>query len=235
MDVFQELSGRAAATGLKIFLMGGSPGSADLAAAALRHRFPLLDCTTYCPPYGFEATREGLEGVSQAIRASRPHLLFVGLGAPKQEYWIHDHGLQLQVPVCIGIGGSFELVGGVISRAPVGSRKMACEWAYRVCQEPRRLWRRYLIGNVAFAEIVLRQRMRRFLLDACVRLAARDSFEAEFEELALRRAEVPLQAALPHVKATLRVDDLPQDDALLQLLASVKPPEGRAAGGRVAV
>ncbi len=233
VDVFRELSGLAAGSGLKIFLMGGRPGSADLAAAALRRQFPSLDCVTYCPPYGFESSAEGLRAVEQAIRASRPHLLFVGLGAPKQEYWIHDHGLKLQVPVSIGIGGSFELVGGVIARAPVWIQKMACEWAYRVCQEPQRLWRRYLIGNVAFAEIVLRQRMRRYLLDACVRLAARDSFGAELQELALGRslAAPVLPPARPHA----REEESLQGDALLQLLAAAKPPDIAKVGGRIGI
>ena len=236
VDVFRELSGLAAGSGLKIFLLGGRPGSADLAAAALRPRFPRLHCTTYCPPYGFEASAEGLEAAAQAVRASRPHLLFVGLGAPKQEYWIHDHGLQLQVPVCIGIGGSFELIGGVISRAPVWVQKLACEWAYRVCQEPRRLWRRYLFGNVAFAGIVLRQRLRRSLLNACVRLAARDSFAAELEELALQRtAPTAPEAAAPPAKAAPYTDTLPQSDALLQLLASIQAPERGKVGGRLAL
>ena len=133
---------------LHVFLLGGLPQSADLTAKVLKQRLSSLRISTYCPPFGFEKTAVGLEETAQAIRSAKPDLLFVALGAPKQEYWIYEHGLQLSIPVSIGVGGSFEMVAGVVRRAPIWMRELGYEWVYRLCREPRRLWRRYLLGNL---------------------------------------------------------------------------------------
>ncbi len=185
VDIFKELCARAAKTGLHVFLLGGRPGSAELAASVLQAGNPGLRCTTYCPPLGFEQSELGLRQTAHAITAARPDILFVAFGAPKQEYWIYEHGLQLSVPVCIGVGGSFEIVGGVVPRAPQWTQNIGCEWLYRLCREPRRMWRRYLIGNAEFATIVLRQRIRRAILDTFVHFVNEDRFAAELSELAL--------------------------------------------------
>ena len=208
VDVFRELCGLAADETLNVFFLGGRPGSADLAAAALRAQFPSLRCTTHCPPHGFEASPDGLMSVEAAITAAKPHLLFVGLGAPKQEYWIHDHGVHLSVPICIGVGGSFELIGGVVPRAPAWMQNIACEWLFRLFREPRRLWRRYLIGNLAFINIVVRQRARRALLNKCVKLAARNKFAAEFNEIVQSRASSAVEPLKDAAQADVaRVQD----------------------------
>ena len=185
VDIFKELCGLAAKADLRVFLLGGRPGSADLAAAVLKRDHPDMKYSTYCPPLGFQHSEHGLRRTADAIAAARPHILFVALGAPKQEYWIYEHGLRLSVPVCIGVGGSFEIVGGVVARAPMWAQNIGCEWLYRLCREPRRMWRRYLIGNMEFASIVLRQRIRRLLLDAFVNFVNEDRFAAELTELAL--------------------------------------------------
>lgn len=165
VDLFKELCRLAAEHDLHVFFLGGRPGSAELSAAVLKSEYPGLWCSTYCPPFGFEQSAGGLMRTADAITAARPDILFAALGAPKQEYWIYRHGLKLSIPVCIGVGGSFEMVGGVVPRAPLWVQKIACEWLYRLCREPRRMWRRYLIGNLEFGAIVLRQWMRRSLLD----------------------------------------------------------------------
>jgi N-acetylglucosaminyldiphosphoundecaprenol N-acetyl-beta-D-mannosaminyltransferase len=185
VDLFKQLCSLAVEHDLHVFLLGGRPGSAEMSAAALKNEFPGLKCSTYCPPFGFEQSASGLNQTANAIVAAQPDILFAALGAPKQEYWIHRHGLKLSVPVCIGVGGSFEIVGGVVPRAPMWAQDIGCEWLYRLCREPRRMWRRYLIGNVEFAAIVLRQRIRRMLLDAFVHFVDEDRFAAELTELAL--------------------------------------------------
>jgi N-acetylglucosaminyldiphosphoundecaprenol N-acetyl-beta-D-mannosaminyltransferase len=185
VDIFRVLCGLAAEAELHVFLLGGRPGSAELAATVLKGSHPHLRCTTYCPPLGFEQSSAALKETADAITAAQPDILFVAFGAPKQEYWIYEHGLQLSVPVCIGVGGSFEIVGGVVPRAPLWTQNIGCEWLYRLCREPRRMWRRYLIGNLEFAAIVLRQRIRRTLLDAFVHFVNQDRFAAELRELTL--------------------------------------------------
>jgi N-acetylglucosaminyldiphosphoundecaprenol N-acetyl-beta-D-mannosaminyltransferase len=185
VDIFKTLCGLAAKNDLHVFLLGGRPGSAELAAKAMKSTYPDLKCSTYCPPLGFEQSAAGLKETADAITAAQPNILFVAFGAPKQDYWIYNHGLQLSVPVCIGVGGSFEIVGGVVPRAPLWAQNIGCEWLYRLCREPRRMWRRYLIGNLEFAAIVLRQRIRRAFLDTFVHFVNEDRFAAELSEVAL--------------------------------------------------
>jgi N-acetylglucosaminyldiphosphoundecaprenol N-acetyl-beta-D-mannosaminyltransferase len=196
VDLFKVLCGLAADTGLHVFLLGGRPGSAELAAAVLRGDYPGLHCSTYCPPFGFEQSSVGLRRTADAIVAARPDILFVAFGAPKQEYWIYEHGLRLSVPVCIGVGGSFEIVGGVIPRAPLWAQNIGCEWLYRLSREPRRMWRRYLIGNLEFASVVLRQRIRRAFLDTFVHYFNEDRFAAELSELTLLPHDISLDSPI---------------------------------------
>jgi N-acetylglucosaminyldiphosphoundecaprenol N-acetyl-beta-D-mannosaminyltransferase len=187
VDMFKVLCGHAAEADLHVFLLGGRPGSAELAANALKGAYPNLRCSTYCPVLGFEQSDDALKEIADAITAAQPDILFVAFGAPKQEYWIYEHGLQLLVPVYMGVGGSFEIVGGVVPRAPMWTQNIGCEWLYRLCREPRRMWRRYLFGNLEFASIVLRQRIRRSLLEAFVHFVNEGLFAAELSELTLRQ------------------------------------------------
>lgn len=186
VDMLQALCNLAAEHGLHVFLMGGLPESATQAAQVLKRRMKSLRISTYCPPFGFEKSPEGLEAAASAIRAAKPDLLFVALGAPKQEHWIYDHGLQLSVPVLMGVGGSFELIAGVVPRAPLWMQNLGCEWLYRLYREPRRMWRRYLVGNLEFGLIVIRQRLRRIILNAFFSFVSRDSFAAEIHEPGLQ-------------------------------------------------
>ena len=161
-DLFEALCARAAPQGLRVFLLGGREGAAISAAARLRARHPaLVICGTYCPPLGFENDAAESAKVLAAIRAASPHLLFVGLGAPKQEYWMFRNCEQAGVPVSLGIGVSLELVGGVVARAPHWMQRAGLEWLYRLRAEPRRLWQRYVFGNAAFCLIVAREAMLR--------------------------------------------------------------------------
>jgi N-acetylglucosaminyldiphosphoundecaprenol N-acetyl-beta-D-mannosaminyltransferase len=193
VDMFKVLCGHAAEADLHVFLLGGRPGSAELAANALKDAHPNLRCSTYCPVLGFEQSDDALKEIADAITDAQPDILFVAFGAPKQEYWIYEHGLQLSVPVYMGVGGSFEIVGGVVPRAPMWTQNIGCEWLYRLCREPRRMWRRYLFGNLVFANIVLRQRIRRSLLEAFVHFVNEGRFAAELSELTLRQRNRALE------------------------------------------
>jgi len=163
IDLFERLCGRAAELGLRVFLLGGRPGSAERAAEKLRQKFPCLSVAgTCCPPLGFERDEQELRAIDDTIRAAQPDLLFVALGAPKQEVWMHEHGRRLGVPALIGVGGSFEIVGGLLPRAPRLLQRLGCEWLYRLLREPGRLWKRYLIGNGRFLWIILQQAGQRW-------------------------------------------------------------------------
>ena len=159
-DLFERLCGVAARRGFKVFLLGGRAGAADAARAILEARYPDLKIVgTYCPPYGFETQSAELVSINARIEAVKPDLLFVGLGAPKQEKWIAANYQELSVPISVGIGVSFELVANMVGRAPVWMQKTGLEWLFRLIVEPSRLWKRYIIGNPLFILLVLKQRL----------------------------------------------------------------------------
>ena len=159
-DLFEKLCDVASEKGLKIFLLGGRPGAAEKAKDTLEARHPSLQIVgTHCPPYGFESKPAELAAINSKIKAAAPDLLFVGLGAPKQEKWIHANYQELGVPISVGIGVSFELVADMVPIAPVWMQKTGLEWFFRLLVEPNRLWQRYIIGNPLFIWLVLRQRL----------------------------------------------------------------------------
>lgn len=159
-DLFERLCQTSAETGLKIFLLGGRPSAAQKAAGTLKKKYHNLQIVgTYCPPYGFESDQSELEKINFAITATKPDILFVGLGAPKQEYWMYNNYQKLNVPISLGIGVSFELVSGMVKRAPVFMQKIGLEWLFRLMVEPQRLWHRYVVGNTIFVLLVLKQKI----------------------------------------------------------------------------
>ena len=159
-DLFQRLCAVAANKGLKVFLLGGRPGAAEQATAVLRQKNPtLIVAGTYCPPYGFEQDEAELAKINQVIKAAAPDLLFVGLGAPKQEKWMAANYQEIGVPISLGIGVSFELVAGVVQRAPVWMQQAGLEWLYRFLAEPRRLLQRTLVVNSVFIWLLIKQQL----------------------------------------------------------------------------
>ena len=93
--------------------------------------------------------------VAERITACRPDLLFLGMPTPRKEHFVATYGPRLDVPVVHGVGGSFDVLAGVTRRAPAAWQRWGMEWAYRLLQEPRRLWRRYLVTNTAFLGLTL--------------------------------------------------------------------------------
>lgn len=159
-DLFEKLCEVAQEKGLKIFFLGGRPGAAEKAKETLQQRLPGIKIVgTHCPPYGFESQEEELALINSKIKVAAPDILFVGLGAPKQEYWINDNYQELGVPISVGIGVSFELVANMVQRAPVWMQKWGLEWLFRLIVEPKRLWKRYIMGNPQFMWLVLMQRL----------------------------------------------------------------------------
>jgi N-acetylglucosaminyldiphosphoundecaprenol N-acetyl-beta-D-mannosaminyltransferase len=151
VDLIQHLCRRGAADGLRVFLLGGRPQAANMTARSLSQRYPGLQIAgVSCPDWGFEKREETLNPVLEQIALSKPHILFAGLGAPKQEFLIDEHIRPLKIPIAIGIGGSFEILAGSVERAPEWMQSRGLEWTFRLRQEPRRLWKRYLIGNAEF-------------------------------------------------------------------------------------
>ena len=157
IDLFVEVCAAVAGTDLRIFLLGGRPGAAEEAARVVEARFPGLRIAgTYCPPLGFERDPEESQRVLQAVRGAAPHILFVALGAPKQELWMYENRERLGVPVSLGVGATFDFVAGMIRRAPRWMQKRGLEWIHRAATEPRRLGMRYLVTTPRFLWIFLK-------------------------------------------------------------------------------
>jgi N-acetylglucosaminyldiphosphoundecaprenol N-acetyl-beta-D-mannosaminyltransferase len=136
VDMMQRLCEIAARLDAAVYLLGAEPGIAEKAAARLRSMYPALRVGG-CQ-HGYFPEQEEQE-VLAAIRAARPAVLFVAMGIPKQEKWIKRHLQELGVPVCMGVGGSFDVVAGRVRRAPEWVRRSGLEWLYRTVQRPRRL------------------------------------------------------------------------------------------------
>lgn len=158
IDLMDGCAALAARKGYGIFLLGAGPGIAPRAAAALQRRYPGLRVAgALTPPLG-AFSPEIDAALVETVRAAAPEMLFVALGAPRQELWLRAHLAELGVPVCIGVGCAFDVLSGRRSRAPRWMQRSGLEWAFRLAQEPRRLWRRYLLGDLPlFARVLSEQ------------------------------------------------------------------------------
>ncbi len=155
-DLISSLSAAAAATGRSVFLLGGEPGTADAAAAILRDRCPQLKIAgTLCPPLGFEKDAAQLERITQALQSAQPDIVYVGLGSPKQERLIDRLRRALPRAWWLGVGVSFSFLCGDVRRAPPWMRKHGLEWLHRLGQEPKRLFKRYLVLGPPYAAMML--------------------------------------------------------------------------------
>jgi exopolysaccharide biosynthesis WecB/TagA/CpsF family protein len=163
-DLFPLLCERAAAHGLGIFLLGGRPGVAEAAGEAMLKRFPNLTISGTRDGYFADAERED---VIREVNESGASMLFVAMGAPRQELWLAQHSNQLRPALRLGVGGLFDFYSGRIRRAPGWVRELGLEWVWRLAMEPRRMWRRYVVGNPVFLYRIWRTtRAERGLLSA---------------------------------------------------------------------
>lgn len=163
-DLFEALCARAAERGHRVFLLGGPPGAAEQAAKILQERNPGLQVVgAYAPPMGFVSDDDENRRIAARLRKTRPDILFVGLGAPKQEKWIHRHMHKLGVPVSIGVGASFEYVAGTSPRAPRWMQRTGLEWLHRVLSDPARYWKRYIVEDFKFFPLVVAQRLQEIM------------------------------------------------------------------------
>ncbi len=157
-DLLPSFCKIAARKRYELFFLGSGPSIAKKAANILTNKNPGLKIVgTYSPPFGFENDEDENRKIVAMIKKCTPDVLFVGLGPPKQEKWIWRYKDEINVPVSIAVGASFDFVAGSVKRAPKWMQKIGLEWLFRLCQEPRRLWKRYLIGNIIFIWMVLKE------------------------------------------------------------------------------
>jgi N-acetylglucosaminyldiphosphoundecaprenol N-acetyl-beta-D-mannosaminyltransferase len=160
-DVMLAVCDRGRALGLRHFLLGGAPGTAEAVATRLGKRLPGLHVSGMASPPFRPMTDAELDALADQVRASGADVLWIGLGAPKQDLFAADQGERFGPVVLLPVGAAFDFHAGRVRRAPASMRRLGLEWLFRLAIEPGRLWRRYLITNIRFVWLVLKEELDR--------------------------------------------------------------------------
>ncbi len=165
-DLMRKLTAVSVLHGYRQFYYGGAEGVAERLKQALTTAHPGLDVAgLLCPPFR-QLAREEDDAVVDAINAARPHIVWVGLSTPKQERWMAGHLGRIDTPVMIGVGAAFDFLAGTQPEAPRWMQRCGLEWLFRLCSEPRRLWRRYAYIVLGFAFLAVGELVRRAVLSS---------------------------------------------------------------------
>lgn len=156
VDLFHELLAMSAAKGYPVFLLGAKDEVVTETATRVQNLYPGLQLAGFHHGYFWDDE----EAVVQQIRKSGARLLFVAITSPRKENFINKWKDQLGVDFVMGVGGTFDVVAGKVKRAPLWMQKSGLEWFYRVLQEPRRMWKRYLVTNSKFLYMLIREKIR---------------------------------------------------------------------------
>ena len=158
IDLMQALFALAERRGFRVFILGAKAEVLNQARAEIMARHPRLELAGTRD--GYFSEEEG-GAVAEEVREARPDILFVAMSSPRKEYWLGRHGRAIDVPFVMGVGGAIDVVAGITQRAPGSLQRLGLEWAYRLAQEPRRLWRRYAVTNIQFSIILAGALLRR--------------------------------------------------------------------------
>lgn len=156
IDLLYQLCSEAAKEGWRVYLLGAAPGVAEEAGRKLCTAYPGLHI---CGCHDGYFSEQEMDALTAEIRDTQPDILFVALGAPKQEFWIKQYKQQLNVPVSIGVGGSFDVVAGIKERAPQWVINANLEWLYRLSKEPSRFKRQLALPK--FAWLIVKKKYRK--------------------------------------------------------------------------
>lgn len=154
-DFNPEILKLAARRGWTVYFLGAREGVAERAAAALRRRIPDLTMAGVHDGYFPEMSSSA---IAERIKQSGAHVLMVAMGNPRQEFWMADHLIETGASLGVGVGAFFDFAAGEVPRSPAWMNRMGVEWAYRLSREPRRLFKRYVVGNPAFLARAWRDR-----------------------------------------------------------------------------
>lgn len=160
-DLFVYEMERTNRKGGKVMFLGSSDNVLELIRKRVGEEYPNICVDTFSPPYKDCFDKEDDEKMINAVNQSNPELLWIGMTAPKQEKWAYTHIDRLEVNCHIGtIGAVFDFFAGTVKRAPEAWQRAGLEWLYRLVKEPRRMWRRYLLGNVQFLLYMLEEKIK---------------------------------------------------------------------------
>lgn len=153
IDIMYKLLEVAKQNKYRVFLFGSEENVINSVVKKLKENYKGLIIAGYRNGFFKE---EDEPNIIDEISKSNCHILFIGFSSPKKEFFLNKHKKKIKVPFCMGVGGSFDVIAGKYSRAPVWMQNIGLEWFYRFIQEPRRMWKRYFINNFKFIFIVLR-------------------------------------------------------------------------------
>lgn len=156
-DLHNHLIKLAKKNYLKVFYLGASNTTLDKIKKKVAFDYPNIKVYTFSPPYKQAFSEEDDIKMIEEIEKANPDVLFVGMTAPKQEKWVHKNKSKLNTPIICSIGAVFDFYAGTVKRAPQWIIKLNMEWFYRLCREPKRLWKRYIINNAKFVFYVLKE------------------------------------------------------------------------------
>lgn len=159
IDLMHGMLHRGNDRGYRVFCLGARQDALEKAVVSIQNSYPGVTIAGMRNGY-FDPEQEA-EIVAE-INASSPDILFVAMSPPKKEFFMAKWADELEVPICHGVGGAFDVLAGLVRRAPESWQRLGLEWLYRVKQEPRRMWRRYLVTNILFCGMVLGELMGRY-------------------------------------------------------------------------
>ncbi|NOW85440.1 N-acetylglucosaminyldiphosphoundecaprenol N-acetyl-beta-D-mannosaminyltransferase [Clostridium beijerinckii] len=159
IDIFTELIKISSEKGYKPYFFGAKEEVVVEVVRKFKEKYPTLKVAGYRNGYFKE---EESKNIAENIRNSGADILFVAFSSPKKEYWIRENMNIMKVPFAMGVGGSFDVIAGKTTRAPKWMQKNGLEWFYRFIQEPKRMWKRYLVGNYRFCRCVLSFKLGRY-------------------------------------------------------------------------
>jgi N-acetylglucosaminyldiphosphoundecaprenol N-acetyl-beta-D-mannosaminyltransferase len=161
-DLTELICHHAEQKGYRVYFLGSTSENLRELRLVINQRWPRLVISgMYSPPMCDKLSPETNQLIFEELQKAKPDILFIGMSTPKQDKWIASHLAHIPAPVSIGIGAAFDFLSGRISRAPELFQRIGLEWLYRLYCEPRRLWKRYLLGNAIFLSLLTRERLLR--------------------------------------------------------------------------
>ena len=149
-DLMEYICEKGAAKELKIFLLGAGPGVAKRCGEILETKYPGIHTVgSYSPPFGFENDKDEMLKINTMLKNSGADLLFVGMGSPKQDIFIYENMKTYGIPVSFSMGAAIDFIAGNVKRAPRWMVRLGLEWVHRISQNPKRLWKRYLVTDIS--------------------------------------------------------------------------------------
>jgi len=157
-DLMESFCEEANVKAYRFFFFGCTPDVLEDLTRTVQHRWPhILIAGSFAPPIAETFSAPENERMIENINSAKPDVLWVGMSSPKQDFWIAQNLRRLKVPISIGVGAAFNFISGNVRRAPLWAQQRGLEWLWRLIQEPRRLWRRYLTCNAAFARLIMQE------------------------------------------------------------------------------